>query len=286
MASLKFIRKRISSVKNTQKITKAMKMVSAAKLRRAMEKAQASRPYEKELRSMIDSAQATFEWQSELGELRPIQRTAIVVMSSDRGLCGSLNANIFKKLQSFINSNKDLGDLEFYCLGKKARDFVGKRGMKVVASHLDLARNSGFSLIQKIADELIQKFIRKEIDRVEIFFSEFRSALVQESKNFRLLPFELEAAVDVGKIEQFIFRPEAPALLESLVPMYIQFQVYRAVLESVASEHAARMASMDAATTNAKEMIGKLTLEMNRARQAAITKELMEIIGGAEAISA
>jgi F-type H+-transporting ATPase subunit gamma len=286
MASLKFIRKRISSVKNTQKITKAMKMVSAAKLRRAMEKAQASRPYEKELRSMIDSAQATFEWQSELGELRPTQRTAIVVISSDRGLCGSLNANIFKKLQSFINSNKDLGDLEFYCLGKKARDFVGKRGMKVVASHLDLARNSGFSLIQKIADELIQKFIRKEIDRVEIFFSEFRSALVQEPKNFRLLPFELEAAVDVGKIEQFIFRPEAPALLESLVPMYIQFQVYRAVLESVASEHAARMASMDAATTNAKEMIGKLTLEMNRARQAAITKELMEIIGGAEAISA
>ncbi len=286
MASLKFIRKRISSVKNTQKITKAMKMVSAAKLRRAMEKAQASRPYEKELRDMIQTAQSTFEWKSPFGEQRAPIKTAVIVISSDRGLCGSLNANLFKKIQAFVLKNKDLGELEFYCLGKKGRDFLLKRGFKVCFTQLDLARNANFGLAKSLAESLIQKFLNKEIDRVEVFFSEFRSALVQEPKSFRLLPFELEKPSSGSKGDRYIFKPAAPELLESLVPMYMEFQVYRAVLESMASEHAARMASMDAATTNAKEMIGKLTLQMNRARQAAITKELMEIIGGAEAISA
>lgn len=286
MASLKFIRKRISSVKNTQKITKAMKMVSAAKLRRATEKAQASRPYEKELLSMVKAAQAEVEWDSPLKEVRRIKRTAVVVISSDRGLCGSLNSNLFKNVQKFLKS-EDLGEVEICALGKKARDFFRKRNYKVSFSYLDVSRNSNYNQIDDISKDLIEKFVAGEVDRVEVFYNQFRSALVQEPKNVQILPFaEDQSETEVVQPSQFIFEPAGPELLSHLVPMLIRFRLYRAVLESIASEHGARMTAMDSATKNAKEMIGSLTLQMNRARQAAITKELMEIIGGAEAISA
>lgn len=286
MSSLKFIRKRIASVKNTQKITKAMKMVSAAKLRRAMDKAQASRPYEAELSKVVQAAQGEMEWDSPLKEVRPVRRTAVVVISSDRGLCGSINSNLFKAVHRFLNS-ENLGEVEIFALGKKARDFYKKRSYNVSFVHLDVVRNSSYEQIESIAQNLTKLFLDKHFDRVEIFYNQFRSALVQEPQNLRLLPFVEEPAVSTAApANNFLFEPEGHELLEKLVPMLIHFRFYRAVLESIASEHAARMTAMDSATKNAKEMIGSLTLQRNRARQAAITKELMEIIGGSEAISA
>lgn len=285
MASLKFIRKRISSVKNTQKITKAMQMVSAAKLRRAMDKAQASRPYEKELSSIVHAAQGEKEWKSPLKERRELKRTALIVISTDRGLCGSLNSNLFKAVNKFISSEK-LGEIEIYAFGKKARDFFHKRGLNVSFVHLDIVRNSSFEQIQEIGEKLTDLFLNRHFDRVEVFYNQFRSALVQIPQQLQLLPFVEDQDRTAVGIQNFIFEPSDHELLNKLVPMLIQFRLYRSVLEAIASEHAARMTAMDSATKNAKDMIGSLTLQMNRARQAAITRELMEIIGGAEAISA
>lgn len=287
MSSLKQIRRRISSVKNTQKITKAMKMVSAAKLRRATEKAEASRPYEQELLSIIRSILQGKEWNSPLLEQSASSgRRVLFVFSSDRGLCGSLNSNIVKKIVR--DPNVDPNQIEIVSLGKKAGGLLDRRGYNIIETFLDLQKEGSFELFMKLSQKYQKEFIEGKVDRVDLVFSEYKSALSQVPTMRPLLPFELPEFSEgqSGEIQDFIYEPKGEEMLEKLVPMLIDFQVYRAFLESSASEHAARMASMDAATKNARDMIDKLTLQMNRARQAAITKELMEIIGGAEAISA
>jgi F-type H+-transporting ATPase subunit gamma len=284
MASLKIIKKRITSVKSTQKITRAMKLVSAAKLRRASEKAHSSRPFEEELQSMVSTILNEIEWASPLTEVRPVSRVGVVICSTDRGLAGSLNANNFKAALRRVNEIQATGaKVEIIALGKKASEFFKKRGFEIHSVTTDLARNTSYPLISSIATDLRTKFLDKTFDRIEVFYSRFQSALVQKPTNFVLLPFVAPQS-EIKKT--FLYEPAAPELLNQLVPMLIDFQLYRVVLESIASEHGARMAAMESATKNAKEMIERLTLQRNRARQAAITKELMEIIGGAEAISA
>ena len=282
MASLKAIKKRISSVKSTQKITKAMKLVSAAKLRRATDRAHASRPYEQELLQMVSGILQDVEWKSPLTAERKVEKTALVVLSTDRGLCGSLNANIFKlalKRANELSQNK----IEIVALGKKGADFFRKRGFKVHATYLDMARNGNFGFISPIAKSIRDLFTQEKFDRIEVFYSKFQSAISQKAEQFTLLPF---TPPKTNEAKSYIYEPAAAELLNSLVPMLIDFRLFRVVLESVASEHGARMSAMDSATRNARDMIDRLTLERNRARQAAITKELMEIIGGAEALVA
>lgn len=286
MPSLKFIRKRISSVKNTQKITKAMKMVSAAKLRRAQDRAQSSRPYEKELVKIVGRCLSETSWASPLIESRPGTKTAVVIVASDRGLCGSLNANLFKSVRKYVASTQ-MESFSVIALGKKARDFAKREQYSVEFFETDLMKNSSFESIQSIAKKLRELFLSKKFDRVVLFYNEFQSALIQKPSHLNYLPFrpDEEASLSTDN-SMFLFEPSANDLLEQLVPMLIEFRLYRVLIESFASEHAARMAAMEAATSNASDMIYSLTLEMNRARQAAITKELMEIIGGSEAISA
>lgn len=282
MASLKALKKRIVSVKSTQKITKAMKLVSAAKLRRAAEKAQASRPYEQELVSIVSSLMSNTVWESPLREERQVKKTALVVVSTDRGLCGSLNTNNFKQA---LRRARELpqGTVEIFALGKKSADFFRRRGLSVAATYLDMARNGNFEFAKKVSAEISEAFLSGRFDRIEVFYTRFESAISQKPSSFLLLPFL--PPEDQSK-KNFLCEPSAEQLLTSLVPELIGFRVYRAILESVASEFGARMAAMESATKNAKDVIERLTLERNRARQAAITKELMEIIGGAEALSA
>jgi len=286
MPSLKQIRKRISSVKNTRKITKAMKMVSAAKLRRATEKAEASRPYEEELLKICNTALQGVEWASPLREKRNANKICLIIMSSDRGLCGSLNTNLFKSVIRYLEANPGI-QVEAVACGKKARQFCAKRGIAIRETHTDLMRMGKYQTFEDIASRLAAAFVKKELDRVELFYVQFRSAMVQNPKRFTWLPFEIpEQAETLEGASSYLFEPDGIELLNRLVPLLINFRVYSAFLESIASEHAARMTAMDAASNNCRDMMGRLTLQMNRARQAAITKELMEIVGGAEAISA
>lgn len=284
MASLKVIKKRITSVKSTQKITRAMKLVSAAKLKRATERAQQSRPYEDELSKMVTSILSDTRWNSGLAEKRELKKVALLVFSSDRGLCGSLNANLFKAVSKRVSELSSQGvAVEIVALGKKASDFYRKRGVPVFAAHTDLIRKGSAETMANIAREMRILFREQRFDAVEVFYSRFISAIAQKPTQVQVLPFQ---AVGAEQSKQCLYEPGKTELLDSLVPMLLDFQLYRLLLESIASEHAARMAAMESATKNSKEMIERLTLLRNRARQALITKELMEIIGGAEAISA
>jgi len=285
MPSLKMIRKRISSVKNTQKITKAMKMVSAAKLRRATEQAQSSRPYEKQLQDIVSSILRETDWSSPLTEAKEERKIGIVIVSTDRGLCGSLNSNLFKSVLQFAEQNSNR-EIEIIALGKKARDFFKKRNFKIYSTHLDMIKKADYELLENLAKDIQKLYLEEYFDRVVVFYNEFHSALLQKPMQLDLLPLIPEEPKSEGETNtNFILEPSGATLLEKFVPMLVHFKFYRVVIESFASEHAARMTAMDSATKNARDMIDRLTLQRNRARQAAITKELMEIIGGAEAIS-
>lgn len=259
-------------------------MVSAAKLRRATDKAQSSRPYEREITSIISQILSEKEWKSELTTEREVKKAAIVVVATDKGLCGSLNSNLFKKVKNFLKEQA-FPDVEAYVCGKKARLFCKKNNIEVVEEHRDLLKLGDFQFFKDLSGRLREKFLKGEIDQVIVFFNEFKSAMIQLPAEMTILPFRMPEE-GAGNRAQVIYEPAAEVLLEKLVPMLVDFRLYRSALESFASEHAARMAAMDSASNNCRDMIGRLTLEMNRARQAAITKELMEIIGGAEAISA
>lgn len=282
MPSLKAIKKRITSVKSTQKITRAMKLVSAAKLKRAQERAQQSRPFETELLDMVSSILFEAKWTSPLTQTRAVKRIGLVVYSTDRGLCGSLNANILKMVLRRVQELQGT-QVEVVSFGKKAADFLKRRGLKIHSMHSDLIRKGTHLKMAEVAKELRDLFISGHFDAIEVFYPRFQSAIVQKPTKVELLPFKVGGAKDAGMC---LYEPNPVELLDSMVPMLIDFQLYRFLLELIASEHAARMAAMESATKNSKDMIERLTLERNRARQAVITKELMEIIGGAEAISA
>jgi len=285
MPSLKDIKKRISSVKNTRQITKAMKMVSAAKLRRAQEAA------DKVQQVLASLARREDQDAHPLLAKRGQGKALIVLVTSDRGLCGGFNANVSKAVERHIRTNPDgFEQIDLLLVGRKGNDYLKRRpGMsifKVYENFLGTAQVS-YAPAALIGKELVELFESEQYDAVFLAYNAFRSAISQEPQIVPLLPVVAEAGEDVAGgdyLADYLYEPNAAEVLTQLLPKYIEVQIFRAFLESVASEHGARMSAMDSASKNASEMIGKLTLQYNRARQAAITKELMEIISGAESI--
>ena len=285
MASLKSIKKRIVSVKNTRQITKAMKMVSAAKLRRAQENVVAARPYAKKLGEVLDRlAKSQDENGSPLLQKRISQKALLVVVTSDRGLCGGFNANICKAAERFIREKKsEFAEISVMTIGRKGYEFLKNR-QKIHKNYGNILSNLSYPTAALLAQEVIDGYIAEEYDEVYLLFNAFRSVMSQDITLQQLLPIVPEVTADEEYAPEYIYEPSKGELLAELLPKHIEVQMFKSLLESVASEHGARMTAMDSASKNATEMIGKLTLQYNRARQAAITTELMEIISGAESI--
>jgi F-type H+-transporting ATPase subunit gamma len=292
MASLKVIRKRIASVKSTQQITKAMKMVAAAKLRRAQEAAQQARPYTEKLAGLLSNVAARVgeEHTHPLLATREAEREVdLVVVTADRGLCGAFNTNLIRVGEQFLRERRGAGvEVRLTLVGRKGYDYFKKRKVEIATKHVNLFGGPGHELANEVAEGLARRFAAAQSDGAYIVFSHFRSAMTQVPTLERLLPVSRAEALEGGGDEQgevdYIYEPDVATLLDRLLLQYVTALVGHAFLETIASEHGARMTAMDSATSNAKEMIERLTLAMNRARQAAITKELMEIVGGAEAL--
>lgn len=291
MPSLKDIRKRIGTVKNTQKITSAMKMVAAAKLRRAQEAAESARPYAVKMNQVIGGlATRTDPSMHPLLQQREVEEKALViVISSDRGLCGGYNANIFRTSDRFIRDRTDSGlELFVATVGRKARQFFRSHKAEAVKDFENVIGNVSYAKAKAIGEFATEAFVSGEYDRVFVVHNKFISAIQYETIVEPLLPLTLDeiesAEVDTEAISEYIFEPDEATLLAEMLPTHIEVKVLHALLEAEASEHAARMTAMDNATTNANEMIDSLTLTYNRARQAYITKELVEIVSGAEAL--
>ena len=286
MATLKAIRKRISSVRNTQQITKAMKMVSAAKLRRAQEAAVAARPYAEKMTELLKNVTARVS-----GEVHPLLRASdeknidLVLFTSDRGLCGGYNANLIRAAEAFIRKNSGDKKIELTLVGRKGADHFRRRRAAIVDRYIGILAAPADELAAQIAHKLIARFLNGETDAVYILYSRFRSALSQVPTLEKLLPIALTTSeTEAQQLTEYLYEPGVQQLLASLLPRITDVAAQRALLEATASEHGARMTAMDSATSNAAKMIGSLTLQMNRARQASITRELMEIVGTAEAL--
>jgi F-type H+-transporting ATPase subunit gamma len=284
MASLKAIRRRISSVQNTQKITKAMKMVSAAKLRRAQDAATSSRPYAEKLTAMLSNVAARVGTESHplLQSRDEVKSIHLLLITADRGLCGGYNTNLIRKTTAFLNEHgRDRVRITF--VGRRGFDFFKRRGVNIADKHINLFGGMTHELAQTLSDQLQKEFVVGETDAVYLIYNQFKSALVQTPVAELILPLQPETEQE-GVLADYLYEPEAGQLLDRLLRQYVTVVIYRAFLEATASEHGARMTAMDSATSNASDMIDRLTLDMNRARQAGITKELMEIVGGAEAL--
>ena len=282
MPSLKIIRKRISSVRSTQKITKAMKMVSAAKLRRAQEAAVAARPYAQKLSELLQAVASAIT-----DEAHPLLRAAeeparvrLVVLTSDRGLCGAYNAALLRQAEAFLRGQSGR-EVSLTIVGRKGVDYFRRRSATIADRHVQIPGPS-VALAREIATKVTREFAEGRVDRVELLYSAFRSALSQVPTIETLLPVAVKS--EGAPPLEHLMEPDRASLLDRLLPQFVEVRIYRALLEAAASEQGARMTAMDSATSNAAKMIFSLTLAMNRARQAAITKELMEIVSGAEAL--
>ncbi|MFO8058932.1 MAG: ATP synthase F1 subunit gamma [bacterium] len=287
MPSLKSIKKRIESVKNTEQITRAMYMVSAAKLRRAQENAESARPFTGSLESTIRNLVARLD-NADHPLLKPrdeVKTAELVLFTSDRGLCGGFNANMIKAAEAFFRDNADTyEEIHLSAIGRRGGDYFKRRKRLARKVTTNLVREVSFEMAREIADELTERYVSGEVDAVFLLYPRFKSAMTQIPTVFKLLPFQFESEEEQeGSLIEYIYEPSVMELLDQLLPRQVRTQVFAAMLESVASEHGARMTAMDSATSNASEMIDNLTLQYNRARQAAITTELMEIISGAEA---
>lgn len=286
MASLKSIKKRIVSVKNTRQITKAMKMVSAAKLRRAQENVVAARPYAQKMAQVLQSLAANLEGeQHPLLEKREARKLLLIVVTSDRGLCGGFNSNLCKAGERYIKEKQSEYDqISLMTVGRKGYEFLKNR-YTVHKNFSNIISKPNYQAAAMLAQDVIDGYLAEEYDQVVMLFNSFRTVMSQDITFQQLLPIvpEEKASVDEAGVE-YIYEPSVDDLLTQILPKNIEVQIFKAMLESVAGEHGARMTAMDSASKNASEMIGKLTLQYNRARQAAITTELMEIISGAESI--
>ena len=285
MPSLKAIRRRIGSVKSTQKITKAMKMVAAAKLRRAQMAIVEARPYAGQLLSLLSelAARVGGDAPHPLLERRPEARVMLVVMSSDRGLCGAFNSGLLRRAEREVAEwkRRDV-EARIVVIGRKGRDYLARRKYDIKDEFLAIQQGLNFGKAIEIASGIMHDYTEGSFDAVYLLYNEFRSAISQRVCVERLLP--IEPLAEIANPVDFLYEPGRDELLAYVLPKYVTSQVWRALLESVASELGARMSAMDSATTNAGEVINKLSLSYNRARQASITKELMEIVSGAEAL--
>jgi len=286
MANLKEIRKRIQSVKNTQQITSAMKMVAAAKLKKAQERIEKARPYADKMADVLASlALRTHEKAHPLLTCREVKNIALVVITSDRGLCGAFNQNIIKTAEQFIRQNRSrYSDMLFTMIGKKGYDYFKIRPITIHREYLNVSGKISYELAQSIAENLREVFLSANVDEVHLLYNRFKTTISQEIVFTRLLPITPLEVAEGQTVPGYVFEPADGDILEDIIRTNLEVQIYRAMLESEASEFGARMSAMDSATSNAGEMIKKLTLKYNRARQETITKELMEIIAGAEAL--
>jgi len=284
MAKTHDLKRRIRSIKNTMQVTKAMKMVSAARLRRAQERILAARPFAVTTSKVLASlaARANPELHPLLVQ-RDIKTVELVLITSDRGLCGSFNANAIKTAATFLRA-QGATTLNVMSVGRRGRDFVRRRGFKITAEWIDVFRNLEFATAQTIADDLIQRYTSGEIDSVVLAYNEFKSVVSQRAVVEQILPIPRAELTGSGDTEDYIYEPDPESLFEAILPGYVRVQVWRALLESAAAEHAARMTAMDSATKNAKELTEALTLHMNRVRQASITTAIIEVVFGAAAL--
>lgn len=288
MPSLKDIRKRIASVRNMQQITKAMKMVAAAKLRRAQDAMLQARPYAETIEQVLSGVTVrTDEAAHPLLQRRPLRRVELLVMTSDRGLCGGFNSNVLRRAQRFLYENADNYErIQVSTIGRRGRDFFRARNIPTRKDYPGVFEELTFDKAKTIAEELAAAYLDDQLDAVFLLYNRFQSAISQVPTVVQLLPINANSASEDEKSQlvDFIYEPSREVVLDQLLPKHLAMQVWRALLESVASEHGARMAAMEAATKNSSELIDKLRLEYNRARQAYITKELSEIVSGAEAL--
>jgi F-type H+-transporting ATPase subunit gamma len=293
LPDLKAIRKRIGSVQNTRQITRAMKMVAAAKLRRAQEGILGARPYAYRIYAILISLFQKEGTAHPLLISRPEKKIKLIVLAGDRGLCGAFNTNILKEAQKFLKRKQAEGvEVTLDCIGKKANDFFKKR-YPIAHYHEGLFGRANFGHVSKLADEILNEYRDESVDAVYLAYNEFKSAIQQKVTVERLIPVSTDvpdgvagvmAVSEEDRFKNYVFEPSKEAILNEIVPRHFKMQLFRAILESLASEHGARMSAMENATKNASEMIEGLTLDYNKARQAAITTELMEIIGGVEAM--
>jgi F-type H+-transporting ATPase subunit gamma len=285
MASLRDIRKRIASVKNTQKITNAMKMVSAAKLRRAEEAIKAARPFAEKMREVLMSLASRANPSAHpMLEARPVQKALLILITADRGLCGAFNTNLNRRAEVFVKEMKAKGvQVDLINVGRKGNDYFRRRQVEIADRFVNVMNQVSFELAEQVVNAAAEKFNLGDYQEVYLLYNSFRSAVTQIVTFRRLLPIKPEQD-EAPRDREYLYEPSEEELLEGILPRYIQVQVFTGLLDSVASEHGARMTAMEAATSNAEEMIYKLTLKLNRLRQESITTELMEIVGGAEAL--
>ena len=282
MANLKDIRDRIKSVKSIQKVTKAMKMVAAAKMRKAQERMEQARPYSNSLAEIIEHLLPDIDGENHpLLDTRDVKRKAYLIVSADRGLAGAFNANVLKVSQREIDDfGKDNVDL--FCVGKKARDYFRRRGYNLIEDHVEFWAEMEFEHAMMISRSLISHFNSFQVDEIHVVYNYFVNITQQEIKSETLLPLVYDPSKN--KRSDRLYEPSKEQIVNTLVPRHFNVQVWKYLLESYASEQAARMLSMENATSNAQDMIKDLTLQFNKARQAAITTEMLEIVGGAEAL--
>lgn len=282
MPSLRDLRRRIKSVKSTQQITKAMKAVSAAKMRKAQDAVLFARPYAKRLKGVLGRvAMASTDVSHPLLAVREPKKIAYIVITADRGLCGGFNSNVIRLA---ANQIKNAAEASLITIGRKSRDFFRRRGYNIQKEYVGLGEDIRYGMIRDVASYVIDKYSECEFDEVYMIYSQFVNVLVQRPTLVKLLPAEPPAEEAEAKKAVYIFEPSAEAVLAELLPKYVENAIYQGILESKAGEHSARMTAMDNATKNASEMIDRLTLTMNRARQTQITKEISEIVGGAAAL--
>jgi len=286
MATLRDIQRRIRSVQSTQKITKAMKLVAASKFRRAQERIVAARPYAAKMGALMGSlvGRAGDETHPLLAQ-RDTGRKRLVIITADKGLCAAFNSNILRESLRFLRGATE-ASVTLIVVGKKARDFYRRREFTVKTEMLGFFDRLAYSHAQELAGGIMQDYLAEEVDEIHLMYNEFRSVAVQHPVRQQLLPIEAEggSGEDAGRQEEYLYEPGPAAILDSLLPRHVTTQVFRALMESVAGEYGARMTAMEAATKNAREMINLLTIQYNKARQERITKELLDIVGGAEAL--
>jgi len=292
MPSLIDLRRRVRAVKNTQQITKAMKMVAASKLRRAQERIMNARPYAVQMQRVLGSVASRVDPGLhpllERREIRPDSKTLVIIVTADKGLCGSFNTNIMKAGGGFVVESRQPCTLGL--VGRKGRDFFGRRGFEVAFEQVGIFQNLRYQDAQEIAKTAIDAFISRTVDRVVLIYNEFKSVIAQRVIVDQLLPIGREEVGGApgeaagGPGTDYLFEPSPQEIFNQLLPRHIEVQVYRALLESNAAFFAAQMTAMDTATKNSAEMIASLTLYMNKVRQAAITREIIEVVSGAEAL--
>ncbi len=279
------IKRKIKSVKNTQKITKAMKMVSAARMRKAEDAMKNARSYANKIYELVGNMADRVEADSHpfLTARKEVRNVCLAIITSDKGLCGAFNSNVVKKTLAFARENKGV-NIKLICIGKKAYDFLGKKEFEVLSKYVSFGGKITYDEASEIGDKLVDYYMSEDVDEIYIIHNEFRSTAFQVAKVTKVLPLSIEKT-EAAETTDYIYEPKAEVLLKEIMPRYINFTVYFSLLESIAGEHGSRMVAMDNAARNAGEVINKLTLTFNKARQGAITNEILDIVNGAEALN-